>query len=223
MRSDLIQRLLDVVRHTTNDRRRLKELEEETGIPDRNWKQVWSGRQRPTAHMIEALARRWPQYAFWMVTGITDEANGHTAPPDSWTCSQLRSSPDVEETALSYFEAKILAQDLVYGMSSAWDENYVHKRFPSAEEMAAAKARGQTNDAKMQARLDTVFGRETVVLKQKHTDLDEAIAQLAFDKGLMRLKTKFGAQADLFDNNPSALEEVKSELGKTRRLIASDD
>ncbi|KAJ3472822.1 hypothetical protein NLI96_g13243 [Meripilus lineatus] len=124
MRNDILYRVRTVIRATTSERRRLKELEEETGIASTNWKNVWTGRQRPTAHMIEALARRWPQYAFWIATGLTDTDNGHTAPTGAWTAGQPRTNKAAEATAVRYFEFQILAQDSVYGTNGALESDF---------------------------------------------------------------------------------------------------
>ncbi|WP_321904469.1 hypothetical protein [Burkholderia cenocepacia] len=124
MRNDILYRVRTVIRATTTERRRLKELEEETGIASTNWKNVWTGRQRPTAHMIEALARRWPQYAFWIATGLTDTDNGHTAPKGAWTAGQPRTNDAAEDAAVRYFEFQILAQDSVYGTNGALESDF---------------------------------------------------------------------------------------------------
>ena len=161
MRNDIIYRVKEVMRSVTSDRRRLKELEEETGIPSGNWKNVWNGNQRPTAHMIEALARRWPQYAFWLVSGITDEAFGHTA-PDTWTAGEPRSSEEVEKSALDYFQLRLFAQNSIYDNANPDGMSY-----PSDE-------------------LDGT-------VRKKFSDLDYAIAKIAFDKTQAFYENKFSA------------------------------
>jgi len=35
--------------------------------------------------MLEVLTAKHPEYAFWLMTGITDTANGHVAPPNAVT------------------------------------------------------------------------------------------------------------------------------------------
>jgi len=60
-------------------------LTEYTGISTQRWRKVFHRRQRPTPDMIEALARLFPQYAFWIATGITDSSNGHVAPANAQT------------------------------------------------------------------------------------------------------------------------------------------
>ncbi|MFS2214060.1 hypothetical protein ACCD08_06090 [Telluria sp. Tellsp104] len=211
MRNDIIQRVLSVIRSETSERRRLKELEEETGIPDRNWKQVWSGKQRPTAHMMEALCRRWPEYAFWVATGITDERNGHTAPKGAWTCSQAVSTPEAKEAARKYFGIKIYYQDLTYGPSGATSSNYVLKKHPTDDEIEAAKAAMKPEQANMQGVLDTFFGKEVQVWKQKYADLDDAIAQLAFERRLGSFAAEY---PDVHESNsPKA---ISSQLAKAQ-------
>lgn len=77
--ANLRERFADVIRMNTSETRRWKELETLTGIPAANWLAAVRNKQRPTADMIEALARAWPQYAFWMVTGVTDARYGHVS------------------------------------------------------------------------------------------------------------------------------------------------
>lgn len=63
----------------------LERLTEYTRISVQRWRKVFRRRQRPTPDMIQALARLFPHYAFWLVTGITDAANGHVAPDNAQT------------------------------------------------------------------------------------------------------------------------------------------
>lgn len=55
-------------------------LEKITNISAQRWRKAYARRQRPTPDMIEALAKIYPHYAFWLTTGITDAVNGHIAP-----------------------------------------------------------------------------------------------------------------------------------------------
>lgn len=55
-------------------------LAEQTGVPAQRWRNAFDRRQRPTSELIETAGRLWPQHAFWLITGITDAANGHVAP-----------------------------------------------------------------------------------------------------------------------------------------------
>ncbi|WP_438391686.1 hypothetical protein [Caballeronia sp. DA-9] len=51
-----------------------------TGISAQRWRKAFMRRQRATPDMIQAMAHAFPQYAFWIATGITDSTNGHIAP-----------------------------------------------------------------------------------------------------------------------------------------------
>lgn len=51
------------------ERKRFSLLEQLSGIPADHWKNFWHGRQRAHEHMIQAVARRWPQHALWLLTG----------------------------------------------------------------------------------------------------------------------------------------------------------
>lgn len=55
-------------------------LERFTRISAQRWRKAYARRQRPTPDMIEALAKLFPEYAFWLATGVTDAANGHIGP-----------------------------------------------------------------------------------------------------------------------------------------------
>lgn len=80
-------------------------LGEQTGIPAQRWRNVMSGRQKATIAMVEALAKRWPQYAFWLTTGITDVANGHRAPVNAVTYPERVQTDD--DWSASYFRSAI--------------------------------------------------------------------------------------------------------------------
>ena len=57
-----------------------EKLAQLTDIPSARWRSAFSRKQKPTSAMIESIAHLWPKYAFWLVTGVTDAANGHVAP-----------------------------------------------------------------------------------------------------------------------------------------------
>ncbi len=78
----LQSRFKQVLAAQTPARGRFVELEQlsESKIPSASWASVWYGRQRPTAEMIELVCQTWPQYALWVVAGITQPESGHEAP-----------------------------------------------------------------------------------------------------------------------------------------------
>ncbi|MFZ6693667.1 hypothetical protein [Undibacterium sp. SXout20W] len=99
--SNLSKRLYDLVLFKTNEYRRFKQLETITGVQADTWKSWFHGRQRPTSEMIETIAKLWPQYGFWLVTGFVDNEYGHIAPMGSGYPSQT-----IEQAnSTSYFEA----------------------------------------------------------------------------------------------------------------------
>ncbi|VVE76260.1 hypothetical protein PAN31117_05362 [Pandoraea anapnoica] len=74
------KRICELIEHVTNADRCWRDMEDLTGIPSKRWQNVSRGLQRPTSEMIEAIGHVWPQFAFWLVTGRTDAASGHTSP-----------------------------------------------------------------------------------------------------------------------------------------------
>lgn len=73
-------RLKTVIEAHTNPSKRLKELEELTEIPAATWKTYLTRGLRPSAEMIEAVARAWPDYAYWLACGDTEPERGNFAP-----------------------------------------------------------------------------------------------------------------------------------------------
>jgi 8-oxo-dGTP pyrophosphatase MutT (NUDIX family) len=205
MRNDIFERTLDVVRAVTTERRRYKELEEETGIPATNWQSAFKRKQRPTAHMIEALCRRWPQYAFWLATGLTDPENGHTAPDAAWTSSQDKASEELEQTAVQYFELKTLVQDVYYGPSGAHHSYFKVKQNPSAAELEEAR---EINEAFGLISLQSDV--EPVVLTKKYSDLDQAIAKIAFDRRRAYLENRFNKIVPIDEHMTEALMLIEN-------------
>lgn len=73
------ERLQEVI-NNRNAGKRFKEMEELTGVNAKTWMNISNGRQKANHEHIEALGRAFPQYAYWLVTGETDEEHGHTSP-----------------------------------------------------------------------------------------------------------------------------------------------
>lgn len=76
---DFSERFKAVIREHTTDTRRWAELEMLSGIPATSWNKAYHGKQRPTADMLQAIARLWPEYIFWLMTGVTDAKHGHVS------------------------------------------------------------------------------------------------------------------------------------------------
>lgn len=73
-------RFVMLIEAKTSEVRRFKELEEASQIPAISWRKAFNGDQRPTAEMVEAIAKKWPEHAFWLVTGATDNEFSHVSP-----------------------------------------------------------------------------------------------------------------------------------------------
>ncbi len=74
------ERIEELIEAVTEAHRKFKHFEELTGVSAKIWKNLSQGRQRANEDMIEAIGKKWPQYAYWLVTGKTDEKHGHTSP-----------------------------------------------------------------------------------------------------------------------------------------------
>lgn len=83
-----------------------KRLDAYTGISSQRWRKVIARLQRPTPEMIQALARMFPQHAFWLSTGITDAANGHIAPTSAQSFPERSYSED--PAAIAYFRSALI-------------------------------------------------------------------------------------------------------------------
>jgi hypothetical protein len=77
----LNERALLAVMAVTPERGRPRFLEERTRLPAQSWKKFLEGRQRASLDMVEAVCREWPEYAFWISTGLTDVEHGHISVP----------------------------------------------------------------------------------------------------------------------------------------------
>lgn len=57
-----------------------KGLENATGIKAKKWSHMYNGRTQPSAEMIEAIGKLFPEYAYWLITGKTIPEHGQTSP-----------------------------------------------------------------------------------------------------------------------------------------------
>lgn len=73
-------RLREIIEAETPATRRFISLEEWTDIKAETWRTWWNRGGRASEDMIQAAAQTWPEYAFWLVTGVTDFEHGHVHP-----------------------------------------------------------------------------------------------------------------------------------------------
>jgi hypothetical protein len=97
----LTTRMKTLIDLRTDKRGKFAQLEELTGLPSESWKSFYYGKQRPNPDMIEAIGRTWPEYAFWLITGLEDHEYGHVAPGDHGFPSRTSEQPNTA----AYFAA----------------------------------------------------------------------------------------------------------------------
>lgn len=103
--TDLRSRLNAITAHHVPGRGRFRVLQEMSGISQDTWKAAWYAKQRPTAEMVQFAARKWPEYAFWLATGVTDQVHGHRAPDNVETYPEPRYAQ--RNAAAKYFRKQI--------------------------------------------------------------------------------------------------------------------
>lgn len=79
--SQLRDRLVSLITALVPEKGRFRSLASKSQLTEDAWRGMWYDRQRASVYMIEFAAREWPQHAFWLATGITDQRAGHSAPP----------------------------------------------------------------------------------------------------------------------------------------------
>lgn len=131
---NISERVRAVIETEISARKRATQIESRTGISSETWRKFLNGQQNATANMIQAVAREWPEYAFWIATGITDTVHGHIGPevayqdPVNW--KRLHSP-----AAAVYFRTKLHQQHGEESLDSADDflpQNHVGPRHSSA-------------------------------------------------------------------------------------------
>ncbi|WP_083930160.1 hypothetical protein [Methylovulum miyakonense] len=55
-------------------------LEEKTGIPRTTWGNIRNRRGRANEEQITAVIQLWPEYAYWLTTGLTIPEAGQISP-----------------------------------------------------------------------------------------------------------------------------------------------
>lgn len=71
---DRVRKVINFTGTTSED------LAEKTGIKYSRWTTVRKTNGRSRGEEIEALAKLFPQYAYWVATGMTDPDAGHISP-----------------------------------------------------------------------------------------------------------------------------------------------
>ena len=75
--SIITERLKKIRKAETSGR---AEFAEKIGIPKNTVINYERTNRPPRAEVVEKIAKKWPQYAFWLITGKTDNKHGHVKP-----------------------------------------------------------------------------------------------------------------------------------------------
>ena len=115
-------RLKAVIVFETDVSGRFGWLQKKTGISRNTWQTWWDKEDAvPSGKMVETVARLWPQYAYWLATGSTDEEYGHKAPKSVQNSSTWPEYGGVRSASSSeYLKHCIAMQNKI-----ASDESYI--------------------------------------------------------------------------------------------------
>lgn len=108
-------RLRAIIEYAVPVKGRIGWLEEHTGIPRGTW-QTFLRRTdaTPGGDMVQAVARLFPRYAFWLASGLTDQDFGHTNPRGS-KCFPEHPAHEDQKRFDDYFSHCMALQMNVYG------------------------------------------------------------------------------------------------------------
>lgn len=121
-KSAIGDRLRLLISSLTPEKRRFPLLRELTGVTESTWRTWWSRGGVPSGALVEGVARAWPEYAFWVSTGVEDQQFGHFAPKGCGFPTATRASGDVAKT---YFETLLKAnQELDTYVDMFWEDGF---------------------------------------------------------------------------------------------------
>lgn len=154
-------RLKAIITAETDEAGRFPWLQKHTGISRNTWNTWWKKENSvPSGELIEAAAKLWPKYAFWLATGVTDRRNGHTYPK---TLTAVDSWPEFESIKLKrandYFLHCIQMQDrqfnekTYYRSERRWDEDWAMLNFTAwSREVERESFEAQTCAARIETK-----------------------------------------------------------------------
>ncbi|WP_318827159.1 hypothetical protein [Burkholderia cepacia] len=107
---DITLRIHLLLRHLTGNQHKWAALAKITGIKAVKWRHVYIGINKPSIAMLDALCQSFPNYAFWLATGITDYQAGHQAPQPNLEFPFKHDSfkdPNESDVSTEYFRESI--------------------------------------------------------------------------------------------------------------------
>lgn len=184
--NSITERFQAIIRLNTSETRRWSEMEAFTDIPASSWQKAFNGKQRPTAEMLQAVARQWPGFAFWLITGVTDAKHGHVSCYGRRLGSFYPERPyALRNNAQPYFVQLVELFDHCYGARAAYESASQEKEAMvklarlelarDAEELSLRESEGESSmDALKSA-------RRALEVAQNQEDA-QAIKHLGFSK-----------------------------------------
>lgn len=134
-------RLEAIILSETQEKGRFAWLEANTGIPRNTWQTFWSRQtSTPNGEMLQAIARLFPRYALWLVSGLTDGEFGHTFPKGSVFGKCYPESREYEDRKRfdEYFEHCKLMQMDHYG-TECFSKNERENAFKRLEYLSSLR------------------------------------------------------------------------------------
>lgn len=101
-------RLKALIESQTNEKGRFNELEEQCGISYQTWRSWWHREGVPNGQLIEAAAKLWPNYAYWLATGDSEPEYGNYAPKTATSPFVARGEPKKWRTEKRAYKLNML-------------------------------------------------------------------------------------------------------------------
>lgn len=134
-------RIAILIQTVLNGKNDWKKLEDLTGIKSVKWRHFNAGVIKPSLEMVEKLCKEFPQYAFWLSTGLTDYDAGHLAPqinvafPGSIK-GKVEILPSDHVATISFFKQSLKALDICWnGFRNVWFDDLQPQDWSQAAEV----------------------------------------------------------------------------------------
>lgn len=181
---DIKDRLLLILRANTPSSRRAASLSALSGIAAASWQKVLDLKQKPTLEMVQWVAMQWPNYAFWLATGITDARHGHIQCHGHGESFFPERDMQSRKAAKPYFDQAIQMCRRVYGDGLSLHERreFHHEdaiRLLSLElaRVAEDEALSRLDDLKLEQELEAETRTHQRLRGKSDTDLLNELAE----------------------------------------------
>lgn len=119
MENNIGTRLKLLIEAQTSEKGRFIELEKASGISYQTWRSWWQRDGAPSGQLIEACARMWPDYAYWLACSDTEPEYGNYAPMTETHTFTARGAPTEGRT-----KERVYKQNLLQKLDAASIESY---------------------------------------------------------------------------------------------------